>query len=247
MGSKPGDGLNNPSKPTEWTNLFEGTTSPQPLQYGRYGTAGGQPLSTTGQPARWNWNQQTGQETPPPFYSKIDFDATDDTTKSNLGGPSQPYTLPSQNSPLPFSCFPTYSAGYENAAPVEMGNHPSLYDFFQPTFPSNRSFGISEMEALLRYGDTGSLALKSDLFRLLPQNLSQNPRAHQLLTTHSFDLDRPGVRPWVWPDPKNPQYSYNLSALGQGTSYPTGNPIPSPTSGAPGGEFAPDGRAADAL
>src|SRR5208283_19449 len=82
------------------------------------------------------------------------------------------------------------------------------------------------MEAVLRYGDTGSPALTSDLFLLCPLSLS-NPKTRKLITTNSFDVDRPGVFPWVWDPTAQP---YQLTANAQ-TLYPTGNAILFPTAG----------------
>src|SRR5262249_32537582 len=59
-------------------------------------------------------------------------------------------------------------------------------------------------------------------------------RRRRLVTTHSFDLDQPGVAPWLWPDP-NKAFSYDLPPLPQAFDplgnvqlYPTGKPIPPP-------------------
>src|SRR5262249_50650770 len=101
--------------------------------------------------------------------------------------------------------------------------------------PGNDSvFPISNMEALLRYGDTGSPALTSDLFRLLPINLGDpsmqsDPvlaaKIRNLVTTHSFGYDRPGVTPWVWNPPENTQgvaqpYQMANDPTNAGTGYP---------------------------
>src|SRR5207245_2244732 len=61
----------------------------------------------------------------------------------------------------------------------------------------DRRFAVSDLEALLRSGDTGSLALTSDLLRLCPDSFA-DPRSRRLVTMLSNDPDRPGVAPWVW-------------------------------------------------
>src|SRR5207302_5247586 len=82
-------------------------------------------------------------------------------------------------------------------------HHPNLYNAFRPALP-DRAFALSSMEALLRYGDTGSAALTSELFRLCPNNFGDasdaGARRRGLVTLRSFDVDRPGVTPWFWLD-----------------------------------------------
>ena len=111
----------------------------------------------------------------------------------------------------------------------------------------DRIFDVSHLEALLRYSDTGSPALSSDLFRVCPLSFA-NAKTRRLVTTHSFDVDRPGVAPWVW-DPNAAGQTYTLAA---GNPSPSGGPIPFPT---PAGnlpptpaysEFGPDWRAVSA-
>src|SRR5207247_6800831 len=103
--------------------------------------------------------------------------------------------------------------------------HPLLYNFFQPDMngSANIAFPISNMEALLRYGDVNSTGLTSDLMRLLPTNLqgtsqlppplmgNPNSLIRNMVTTHSYDVDNLGLSPWVW-DPSAPTTSYQLTA-----------------------------------
>src|SRR5262249_9069302 len=84
-----------------------------------------------------------------------------------------------------------------------------------------RRFDAMHMEALLRYADSGSPALLSDLFKLCPQSLATG-KTRRLVTTNSFDIDRPGVAPWVWDPTAQP---FQLAA---NTPYPTRKPIASP-------------------
>ncbi len=124
----------------------------------------------------------------------------------------------------------------------------------------DRLFALSSLEALLRYGDTGSPALTSELFRLCPQNFGDpsdplgSARRRRLVTTHSFDVDKPGVTPWVYNLLANNPNRYPLSSPDP-TQAPLGSPIPFPplpwrTAPPPGfhepppvSEFAPDWRA----
>jgi hypothetical protein len=104
------------------------------------------------------------------------------------------------------------------------------------------------MEALLRYDDTGSLALTSELFRLCPMNLGGlgSDRRRNLITTRSFDLDRPGVTPWVYPVAPGTPGSYRMQPGDLFPNSTTANPLAvNPQLGK--GEFGPDGRASDAL
>jgi hypothetical protein len=130
--------------------------------------------------------------------------------------------------------------------------YPSYYNYFDPSgwtsyskygwAPKDRRFGPSHMEALLRYGDTGSPALTSDLFRLCSNSLA-SAKTRKLITTNSFDVDRPGIYPWVW-DPTAQPYTLNA-----GSPYPTGNAIPFPAPGnAPpaNSEFSPNWQAVTA-
>jgi hypothetical protein len=186
----------------EWTNLVLGNG----MQTGRYGP--------DRKPGKAGTAAASSMQ--PHFYAQVDFDGCDET---NNYQPSSPIQLPTAPGP-PFSSFPSFSAGYGNCSPAELIEHPLLFNFFRPV-GDDRVFATSNMEAPLRYGDTGSPALTSDLFRLGPRNFS-DPRIRNLVTTHSFDLDRPGIPPWVW-DPS--QQPYQLPA---GGLFPAGNPIPFP-------------------
>src|SRR5262249_29425418 len=97
---------------------------------------------------------------------------------------------------------------------------------------NDRRFPLSNMEALLRYGETGTHALTSDLFRLCPDSL-RDTRTRNLVTTASYDFNRPGFSPWVVrPNPPivtAPDWSdsyYQPLRLADGTVFPTGAPTP---------------------
>jgi hypothetical protein len=112
-------------------------------------------------------------------------------------------------------------------------NNWMIYNSF-----SQAPFAWSDLEALLRYGDTGSPAMSSALFALSPQSFAV-AKARRLVTTHSFGLGRPGASAWLW---ATPNAAYNTSLLwtppqGVGAvGFPT-----FPTSG-PNGEFGSDYR-----
>lgn len=130
------------------------------------------------------------------FYAQVDFDG-----RNRLGGVTPAWELPGPAVPGGVRAwYPTFGAGYGNGSQAERTNHPALFDVFAPVRKEagnfDRTYPLSNMEALLRYGDTGSLALTSDLFRLAPTSFRE-PKARGLITTHSFDLDQPGIPPWL--------------------------------------------------
>src|SRR5262249_53886254 len=124
--------------------------------------------------------------------------------------------------------FPVYTDNYDGWAslpgqPGPCSNHAVLYNFFQGgrgplgqpagyynAFTNGRLFQAADMEALLRYTDTGSPALRSDLFSVCPVSygdftIGGNPAwgatARRLTTVLSMDLNQPGVPSLVWKDP----------------------------------------------
>jgi hypothetical protein len=202
----------------EWPQLFNGIGVPYPL--GRYGQ--------DSVPHSIYPNNTAPPGTAPHFYAPVDFDGCNEMNNFQptpaLNMLNRGYTIPQNTNMWYYTTLPLYpydpttgdqsKQGYGNGTPAERKDHPLLYNFFNPQTagqPQHQDYvlGISNMEALLRYSDTGSPALTSDLFRLLPANL-QNPTTRNLVTTHSFGYDRPAVVPWVW-DPNDPNYSLLLT------------------------------------
>jgi hypothetical protein len=161
------------------------------------------------------------------WYGPVDFDGM--TPGGTLTGPLVLPTRPTTPTGA-VSAFPTFPVGYDNSSAAELNNHPALFNYYFPQ-GDDRIFLPSNMEALLRYGDKGSPALTSDLFRLLPQSLAQ-PRARGLVTTRSADLLRlPGLTPWIW-DPNDPTLpapgtKYTMASTLSG-GFPSGTAIPFP-------------------
>src|SRR5262249_29405607 len=129
----------------------------------------------------------------PRNYAPIDYD------ECNNGTPTPRLQLPTGP-----NCFPVFPAGYDNYKDNradELTNHPSVYNVVQPRIDlGQRRFPLSDMEALLRFGDTGSPFLTSDLMQSCPNNFGQDAAAalrRRLVTLRSFDLERPGVTPWL--------------------------------------------------
>lgn len=124
--------------------------------------------------------------------------------------------------------FPNFpKAGYNNTYPAEttlLGTanstmvHPLLYNSMKPA-PGNRAFSPTDMAAVLRYGGTNADFLGSDLLRLCPLNLAQSTLAsantRNLVTTSSWDLNRPAPIPYIW-DPADATTSYKLDT----STYP---------------------------
>lgn len=224
---------------SQWRNLFVGANGTS----GRYGPDG-QP-STSG--------SSTGSGETPRVYAQVDFDAS---TAPNYASPQKLLVPGDTNSGYPnrgsFLCMPYFPAGtYTNGDPYERTNHPSLYNVFSPQ-GDDRNFGAWEMEPLLRYWGTGTLALTPDLFRLCPQDFSNlsNSRSRLLVTTHSFDLSGPGALPWL--NQTNVQSGGYIIPPTATPPIPQGSPVPTlplptvqPTG--PNGEFQTERRAATAL
>jgi hypothetical protein len=221
---------------SQWRNLFLGANGTS----GRYGPDS-QP-STSGSSA--------GSGETPRVYAQVDFDAS---TAPNYAPPQKLLVPGDNNSNYPnrgsFLCMPYFPTGtYTNGDSYERTNHPSLYNVFFPQ-GDDRNFGPWEMEPLLRYWGTGTLALSSDLFRLCPLDFS-NSRSRLLVTTHSFDLSGPGALPWL--NQTNIQSGGYIIPPTAKPPIPQGSPVPtlplptvSPTG--PNGEFQTERRAATAL
>ncbi len=188
----------------EWTQAFLGNGTIN----GRYGPTkvpiGGLPFAGG---------------TLPRAYYPMDYNAIQDAGSPTPGALSKQWQPPGTAPAVPYQVFPYYDSGsYGNAAPVETKDHPSI---FNPLVPqgTNRTFGADSLAALLRRYNVGGDLVSSDLTTLLPLNLlgtgitdlgARGRRA--LITTHSFDLDRPASTPYVW-DPNDPtagnRYRYN--------------------------------------
>ena len=81
--------------------------------------------------------------------------------------------------------------------------------------PGNRIFSAGDMAPLLRYGGTNYEFLSSDLRRLCPINFADY-RTRNLVTSISYDIDRPVPVPYVWdrtvaPYSLNGVYPYTLA------------------------------------
>jgi hypothetical protein len=161
------------------------------------------------------------------FYSETNFDSY-----GSYRGDC--FVLPGIGSQPGTVCFPFLSNIYGNGGIhwTEKYSQARNYNFFSPTqncysnagltCQSDRRHAVANMEALLRYGDRGSPALTSDLFRLCPTSF-QNFQTRWSVTTHSFDLLQPGVSPSIWQAPNTTPLQLNAGSLA-----PTAAPLPFP-------------------
>jgi hypothetical protein len=192
------------SNSTEWKNLFTGSQIAG--RYGRDADGVYRPHGT----ASLDWQAKD--------YAPADFDGSDETNNRKPSGQLLPPTGP--------YCFPARPNGYGNGLGTEWNTHPNLYNPLRPMLP-DRAFTLSNMEALLRYGDTGTHALASELFQLCPTNFLDpaNPGAaavrRRLVTTHSFDVSQPGLFPWLLNPQDNKHYHWIMSGPHQ-QRFPVG-------------------------
>jgi hypothetical protein len=227
------------ASPPEWQALFQ----PRTGRTGRYGRDNHPhtPLPTL--PA----------DQYPKIYAAVDYDGSD---QQHNGSPSGPLMLAPTPGPhaVPYQCFPDPPAGYSYGSLylAERVNHPNLYNPLRPTLP-DRSFALSNMEALVRFGDTGSGALTSEVMHSCPQNFGDpadpagSARRRGLVTLRSFDLDRPGITPWFWADANGSGYNRWPPASPNHSPHPCGGLIASPPfppafQPASDSDFGPDWR-----
>jgi hypothetical protein len=248
--------FNDPNQPNEWANLFHGDAG---LQIpGRYGY--------DQRPHYTQANNTADPGDTPRYYAPVDFDGRKSAAMG--GGRTDPVKVPGNpyqfqfggtvNSndwcvsafpgppPVPPSTPPNQPyappVGYDNGNLEERTDHPLLFNYFNPQrWNGNQfdgTFAVSNMEALLRYADTGSPALTSDLFRLCSYNFGGDPmassqeqanaiRRRNMITTHSFTLDRPALTPWVW-NPAQAPYQMRANHVYPGYPGNAAGPIPFP-------------------
>jgi hypothetical protein len=190
----------------EWANLFTG--NPASARAGRYGR--------DKQPAVVGTSAPAGLR--PHVYAQVDFDACQEGAGFT---PTPAFQLPSAIS-RPWSSFPFYPPGYGDGSAAERLNHPLLSNGLRPA-GDDHGFAACNLEALLRPDDMGSAALISELAILCPKNFA-DPRLRRLVTTHSFDVDSPGISPWLFDRDSS---AYQLP-LGGADQPPSGPPIPFP-------------------
>ena len=117
------------------------------------------------------------------------------------------------------------------SSPASVMPHPAMFDWHNGgvldnhtgTIPDRR-FAASNAEALLRYNETGSPALTSDVLRNMP-GLDFAKPSHQairnLVTPYSMSVDVPHL-PWCLPTPGN--YAFPVTAQGAVNAVPSTAP-----------------------
>ncbi len=206
------------STSTDWPQLYTGNPTAKPPATGRYGSD--QQPGVAGSSAPGDGHR-------PHVYAQTDFDALDPTT----GGATGAYNLP-----MGANCFPTFpNPGYGNgnsgSAPDELVNHPSQYSFFNPT-GGDRRFPLSDMQLLLNNGTSGTLWQSSSFGQLCPK-LFAPPAApapwtlRNLVTTDSYDVNRPGVLPWLF-DRTAANNNYTAPMATNPYGPPFGGQVPMP-------------------
>jgi hypothetical protein len=243
------------AKTPEFAELLTTLTNPSSVKrrYGPNGAPDGSPW------ALWSPGLDSGA-TPlpgllPHIYSQLDYDGCNDGPNGALTGP---LTFPTGT-----NAFPTFPAGYNNGSSVapslERVQHPSLSDYFKPG-GDDRTFDVSNMRYLLYNGYTAVEPLKSDLGQLMPNSIGEvapppvGGFIRNLLTTHSIDMDRPPLTPWIldFNTASTPNYQVNGYAQpptqAAGVSFP---PLTSQPTAPPAGyqytHFTSDWRAVDAI
>lgn len=192
-------------------------------------------------------------------YAPVDLNAIYDPTSPTPRVPTARFAFPGQGTHPNTVIFPNYDPNaYGNAVPVEttttgtpagQSNHPSAYnpirrvDIDATTY--NRIFTYNDLAGILRRYNVGGETVNSDVLTLMPGNLVggglADPAARfrrSLLTTHSFDLDRPGSIPAIW-DPAAAPYALQATGV-LNSPAPTFPPLAN--RGAPppaGSEFDP--------
>lgn len=180
----------------EWRNILFGSPN------SRYGN-GGVPLNSTGIPG----GTLIRNTYPIDFNGKVDPPAAASRTGS--------YLFPGDPGTAQYGLYPFYPAnGYGNANPKETtttgvlggpANHPALYNPLRPNV-GNRAFTPFDLRSLLRRDESSTVKETSPLLDLLPGNLKGNLPAEiaaarlrrAMVTTHSWDLDRPGSPAAIW-------------------------------------------------
>lgn len=204
--------LGQPVNAAEWAQLITGAGGVP----GRYGP-GGLPLGTP-----VPGGTAVGNQFP------VDFNGVFDPGSPAPRTPSPRFSFPGEPNTVQFQTFPhfdlqaygnvNYRETTSDGTPTGTPIHPASFNALRPTVLSstqyNRKFGPADLAGVLRLYNTGGERMHSSLFELIRTNVLVDPRPRFLLTTHSFDMDRPGSVPLVWdPNEAGKTYAYN-PALG---------------------------------
>lgn len=212
----------------------------------------------------------------PRVHSQVDFDSVSETAGAT---PTPPMQLPTPGGPSYFPTFQLgYGNGYmpyanpldyQNvySSPIyELASHPAMFNYFQPgrrviqspppslqqSVYQDRVFDVStNLAPLMLLADNAPVTdvkASSDLGKLLPNNL-RLASLRRMVTTLSFDLDTPGITPWIWDRAQTPYQMAAYDPATPNTWTPSGGAMsyPQPVQNLPvppsGSEFGPDWRA----
>lgn len=171
----------------------------------------------------------------PHFYGQVDYDGCNEQNGYAPSAAIVPPTLQVGFPDFTAGNIGGTGAGYGNgyysgtSSPAsERTNHPLLYNLFRPG-GDDIAFDVSNTRALVRdLSSTNELA-NSTLGKLCPTNFA-NTRIRGMTTTISFDVDRPGLTPWLYyyDSTTQPTYDYTYSTFTNQQQAPAGPPIPFP-------------------
>jgi hypothetical protein len=184
--------------PNEYKALFQGSNATGLFVPGRYGddaAPNSNPAANVPATPGIPYNNNDRAPKLPPFFApylmKLDFDCIDNSPTRGVATKFQ--------FPTAMAAFPTFGSSYDNLSPTltpnPQTNNPFLYSALRaPQLGDRVPFGYDNLYYL--YGTTGALNSRSDLAKLIPGTLL-SARARFQMTTGGFDLDAPGIVPWV--------------------------------------------------
>jgi hypothetical protein len=216
------------SNTNTFANLFLPSNAGFTYLSGRYGPDQKPETSGSAMPVPFGTRATAYTSPLPHFYGLVDYTGTATSPVTATGNGTLPY--------------PSYPANYDQAnAAGDLTNHPALFNTYLPSYnPTNvatasddRNFPLANMETILRTSDTGTQSyvqsLSSDIMSILPTNLN-DPVIQNLVTLRSFDVDRPGVIPYIDATTGSAlQLTTTTSAAP--VTYPVAAAIPLPTIG----------------
>jgi hypothetical protein len=232
--------LNLNTASTEWTNVLlgndqtigtRGNSSPttSSLALGRYGFSGTPQqgvFSIGGTPVR--------------IYFPMDYNAIHDSGQKGFPALSSQWQNPSTvagANAQPFQNFPYFDpTSYGNAVPNETtAPNPTPPAYYNPLRPvnGNNAFTYNDLASLLRTMNIGGENASSRVLDLVPNNLRgtmyspfdlQAFTRRGRVTTHSFDLDRAGVVPYIYDLGVNAErYKFTGTGTVNGNAVANGN------------------------
>jgi len=235
-----------PSPPNEWTNLFVGNAGGNLL--GRYGS-GNSARPTYAGTALWqNTPGQVPQAPPLPtlshFYSQVDFDGLD------VSGAAPVASVQMQTPPVNQPPWPVYGSnpgGYDNYTSTtpngEQIDHPALFNIFVPNYASGTPtttdhgvFDVSNTRAMIHDLSTPTELGNSTIGQLLQSTFQTQTNSRMRLTTHSFDVDQPGITPWLYDPTQISNYKQQATASSPPAVAALGPELP-PSAPASGNSF----------